>query len=35
MNKRKITCLFALDPANPGRVAGVLHIHDCLRAGIV
>ncbi|WP_019954235.1 KpsF/GutQ family sugar-phosphate isomerase [Yoonia vestfoldensis] len=35
MNNRKITCLFALDPANPGQVAGVLHIHDCLRAGIV
>ncbi len=35
MNARKITCLFALDPANPGQVAGVLHIHDCLRAGIV
>lgn len=35
MNSRKITCLFALDPANPGDVAGILHIHDCLRAGIV
>ena len=35
MNSRKITCLFALEPANPGKVAGILHIHDCLRAGIV
>lgn len=35
MNARKITCLFALDPALPGQVAGILHIHDCLRAGIV
>lgn len=35
MNARKITCLFALDPANPGQVEGILHIHDCLRAGIV
>ena len=35
MNTRKITCLFALDPANSGQVAGILHIHDCLRAGIV
>lgn len=35
MNSRKITCLFAMDPGNPGRVTGVLHIHDCLRAGIV
>jgi len=35
MNQRKITCLFAVDPGDDGRVAGVLHIHDCLRAGIV
>jgi arabinose-5-phosphate isomerase len=35
MNSRKITCLFALDPASPGQVAGILHIHDCLRAGII
>ncbi len=35
MNTHKITCLFALDPAQAGRVAGILHIHDCLRAGIV
>jgi arabinose-5-phosphate isomerase len=35
MNCRKITCLFALDPDRPGHVAGVLHIHDCLRAGVV
>ena len=32
MNDRKITCLFVLDE---GRVAGILHIHDCLRAGVV
>ena len=35
MNQRKITCLFAVAPDAEGRVAGVLHIHDCLRAGIV
>jgi arabinose-5-phosphate isomerase len=35
MNQRKITCLFAVAPDDEGRVAGVLHIHDCLRAGIV
>lgn len=35
MNKKTITCLFAVDPADTGKVAGVLHIHDCLRAGIV
>ncbi len=35
MNTKTITCLFAVDPAGAGKVAGVLHIHDCLRAGIV
>ena len=35
MNDRKITCLFAVDPAGDGQAAGILHIHDCLRAGIV
>ena len=35
MNDKKITCLFAVDPAGAGRAAGFLHIHDCLRAGIV
>lgn len=29
----KITCLFAVSDA--GEVAGVLHLHDCLRAGVV
>ncbi|MBS1302512.1 KpsF/GutQ family sugar-phosphate isomerase [Loktanella sp. SALINAS62] len=33
MNDRKITCLFALNDA--GRIAGILHIHDCLRAGVI
>jgi arabinose-5-phosphate isomerase len=32
MNERKITCLFAL---TDGRPEGILHIHDCLRAGVV
>ena len=35
MNGKTITCLFAVDPDGDGSVAGVLHIHDCLRAGIV
>ena len=35
MNARKITCLFAVDPDGGGQAAGILHIHDCLRAGIV
>jgi arabinose-5-phosphate isomerase len=34
MNAAKITTLFATDPAAPGRPAGILHVHDCLRAGV-
>lgn len=32
MNSRKITCLFVVEE---GRPVGILHIHDCLRAGVV
>ncbi|KQB14685.1 KpsF/GutQ family sugar-phosphate isomerase [Rhodobacter capsulatus] len=32
MNDSKITCLFAVED---GRPVGILHIHDCLRAGVV
>lgn len=32
MNRAQITSLFVSD--GPGRALGVLHIHDCLRAGI-
>lgn len=35
MNEAKITCLFVVDPPDSGHVAGILHIHDCLRAGVV
>lgn len=35
MNERKITCLFVVDPAAPGIGQGIVHIHDCLRAGVV
>jgi arabinose-5-phosphate isomerase len=35
MNARKITCLFVVDPQAGGRAEGILHIHDCLRAGVV
>ncbi|SFR54892.1 arabinose-5-phosphate isomerase [Yoonia tamlensis] len=35
MNERKITCLFTADPESPRKLAGILHIHDCLRAGVV
>jgi arabinose-5-phosphate isomerase len=31
MNERKITCLFAVVD---GKIEGILHIHDCLRAGV-
>ena len=34
MNDRKITCLFVVDPADPGKAVGILHIHDLLRAGV-
>ncbi|AKS47651.1 arabinose-5-phosphate isomerase [Octadecabacter temperatus] len=35
MNTGNITCLFVVDPDGSRKVAGILHIHDCLRAGIV
>ena len=35
MNERKITCLFAVSPDGAGQAEGILHIHDCLRAGVV
>ena len=34
MNRRKITCLFVVDPGMAGVPTGILHIHDCLRAGV-
>lgn len=34
MNERKITCLFVTEGGNGGTPLGILHIHDCLRAGI-
>ena len=34
MNGRKITCLFVTEAGNGGQPLGILHIHDCLRAGI-
>jgi arabinose-5-phosphate isomerase len=35
MNDRKITCLMVVDPNQPGRAQGIVHIHDCLRAGVI
>lgn len=34
MQTPKITCLFVVDPETDGRALGILHIHDCLRAGL-
>ena len=34
MNDRKITCLFVVDPEGSRAAVGILHIHDCLRAGV-
>ncbi|MCR8724405.1 KpsF/GutQ family sugar-phosphate isomerase [Frigidibacter sp. ROC022] len=35
MTERKITSLFVVDPDKNGAAVGLIHIHDCLRAGIV
>ena len=37
MNKHKITSLFVTDPLadEPRKPIGLIHIHDCLRAGVV
>ncbi len=34
MNERKITCLFVVDAPASRTPEGILHIHDCLRAGV-
>ena len=34
MNDRKITCLLVTEPGG-SRPIGILHIHDCLRAGVM
>ena len=34
MNERRITCLFVVDPAGSPNAVGILHVHDCLRAGL-
>lgn len=34
MNTRKITCLFVVASDGSGQPEGILHIHDCLRAGV-
>jgi arabinose-5-phosphate isomerase len=35
MTQAQITCLFVIDPAQPGRALGIVHIHDFLRAGVI
>ncbi|MGF1503051.1 MAG: SIS domain-containing protein [Paracoccaceae bacterium] len=34
MNARKVTCLFVTESDGPMPPLGLLHLHDCLRAGI-
>ena len=34
MNARGVTCLFVLAGGGDGRPLGLVHIHDCLRAGV-
>jgi arabinose-5-phosphate isomerase len=34
MNDRKITCLFVTAEPAPAVPLGILHVHDCLRAGV-
>lgn len=34
MNQRKITCVFAMAAEDGAVPQGILHIHDCLRAGL-
>lgn len=34
MNDKKITCLFVVDPEGSRAPVGILHVHDCLRAGV-
>ena len=35
MQSKKITSLFVVDPEGTGHAVGLIHIHDCLRAGVV
>jgi arabinose-5-phosphate isomerase len=33
--QKPITCLFVVDPSQGPQAVGLIHIHDCLRAGLV
>ncbi len=35
MTEREITTLFAMEPGAAGAPEGLIHVHDCLRAGVV
>lgn len=35
MNEKGVTCLFVVDQDKNSEVVGILHIHDCLRLGVV
>lgn len=35
MTSAQITCILVVDPQTPRRAMGILHIHDCLRAGVM
>ncbi len=35
MNNKGVTCLFVVNPNKDSTVVGILHIHDCLRLGVV
>lgn len=35
MTEMSVTCLFVVDSDKENRVGGILHIHDCLRAGVI
>lgn len=35
MQAKKITSLFVVDPEGSDQAVGLIHIHDCLRAGVV
>jgi arabinose-5-phosphate isomerase len=34
MEEFSITSLFVFDPRDPGRPAGIVHVHDLLKAGV-
>jgi zinc protease len=35
MTSAQITCILVVDPQRPLQAIGILHIHDCLRAGVM